>query len=149
MPRPLFTPGKEPVPIVQETGWAPGPVWTRCKKSQPPPGIFFVQGFYCSIQSMCYIRLADGQLGIQRLRSQYCYFTYFIVLARYYAPFFVLVVTLAAFYTLYLTHCGRVRQICVFNTVKLGTSASSPQCHSTRRNVSRSITPSSTTRVFW
>jgi len=26
---------------------------------------------------------------------------------------------------LYLTHCGRVTQICVFNTVKLGTSASS------------------------
>ena len=25
-----------------------------------------------------------------------------------------------------LTHCGRVRQICVFNTAKLGTSASSP-----------------------
>jgi hypothetical protein len=23
-----FTPGKEPVPIVQEAGWAPGPVWT-------------------------------------------------------------------------------------------------------------------------
>jgi hypothetical protein len=27
-PRPLFTPGKHPVPIVQEAGWAPGPVWT-------------------------------------------------------------------------------------------------------------------------
>jgi len=27
-PRPLFTPGKEPVPIVQEAGWAPWPVWT-------------------------------------------------------------------------------------------------------------------------
>ena len=27
MPRLLFTPGKEPVPIVQEAGWAPGPVW--------------------------------------------------------------------------------------------------------------------------
>jgi hypothetical protein len=26
----------------------------------------------------------------------------------------------------YLTHCGRVTQICVINTVKLGTSASSP-----------------------
>ena len=26
--RPLFTPGKEPVPIVHEAGWAPGPVWT-------------------------------------------------------------------------------------------------------------------------
>jgi hypothetical protein len=28
MPLPLFTPGKDPVPIVQEAGWAPGPVWT-------------------------------------------------------------------------------------------------------------------------
>ena len=27
-PRPLFTPGKDPVPILQETGWDPGPVWT-------------------------------------------------------------------------------------------------------------------------
>jgi len=26
-PRPLFTPGKDPVPIVQEAGWAPVPVW--------------------------------------------------------------------------------------------------------------------------
>ena len=29
-------------------------------------------------------------------------------------------------YAISLTHCGRVTQICVFNTVKLGTSASSP-----------------------
>jgi len=28
--------------------------------------------------------------------------------------------------TYILTHCGRVTQICVFNTGKLGTSASSP-----------------------
>ena len=48
----------------------------------------------------------------------------------------------------FLTHCGRVTQICVFNTVNLGTSASSLQCHSTRRNFSRGIVPSSTTRVF-
>ena len=27
-PRPLSTPGKVPVPIVQEAEWAPGPVWT-------------------------------------------------------------------------------------------------------------------------
>jgi len=26
-PRPHFTPGKDPVPIWQEAGWAPGPVW--------------------------------------------------------------------------------------------------------------------------
>jgi hypothetical protein len=23
-----FTPGRDPVPVVQEAGWAPGPVWT-------------------------------------------------------------------------------------------------------------------------
>jgi len=23
-----FTPGKQPVPIIQKAGWAPGPVWT-------------------------------------------------------------------------------------------------------------------------
>jgi len=27
-PRPHFTSGKDPVPIIQEAGWAPGPVWT-------------------------------------------------------------------------------------------------------------------------
>ena len=27
-PRPLFVSGKDPVPIVQEDGWAPGSVWT-------------------------------------------------------------------------------------------------------------------------
>jgi len=28
-PRLHFTPGKDPVPILQEVGWAPGPVWTE------------------------------------------------------------------------------------------------------------------------
>jgi len=37
MPRPHFTPGKDPVPILQEAGWAPGPVWTG-GKSRTPPG---------------------------------------------------------------------------------------------------------------
>jgi hypothetical protein len=38
-PRPgRFTPGKHPVPIVQEAGWAPGPVWT-CAKNLAPTGI--------------------------------------------------------------------------------------------------------------
>ena len=27
-PRPLFTPGKDTVRIVEEAGWTPGPVWT-------------------------------------------------------------------------------------------------------------------------
>jgi hypothetical protein len=33
-----FTPGKDPVPIVQEAGWASGPVWT-CAKNRIPTGI--------------------------------------------------------------------------------------------------------------
>jgi hypothetical protein len=33
--RPLFTPGKDPVPIVQEAGWAPGPVRTRAEDLVP------------------------------------------------------------------------------------------------------------------
>jgi hypothetical protein len=32
--RSQFTPGKDPVPILQETGWAPGSVWTG-GKSRP------------------------------------------------------------------------------------------------------------------
>ena len=30
-PQPNFTPGKGPVPILMEAGWAPGPVWTGGK----------------------------------------------------------------------------------------------------------------------
>jgi len=33
-PRPQCTHGKDPVPILQEAGWAPGPVWTG-EKSRP------------------------------------------------------------------------------------------------------------------
>ena len=32
--RPHFTPGKDPVPILQQAVWAPGPVWTG-RKSRP------------------------------------------------------------------------------------------------------------------
>jgi hypothetical protein len=34
-PRQLFTPGKDPVPIVQEAGWAPGPVSTDAENLAP------------------------------------------------------------------------------------------------------------------
>ena len=35
-PRPgRFTPGKDPVPIVQEAGWDPGPVWTGAENLAP------------------------------------------------------------------------------------------------------------------
>ena len=35
MPRPLFTPGKDPLPLVQEAGRAPGPVWTGAENLPP------------------------------------------------------------------------------------------------------------------
>jgi hypothetical protein len=35
MPRLLSPPGKDPVPIVQEAGWAPGPVWTGVENLAP------------------------------------------------------------------------------------------------------------------
>ena len=34
-PRPLFTPGKDPVPILLEDGLAPGPVWTGAENLAP------------------------------------------------------------------------------------------------------------------
>ena len=34
---PLFTPGKDPVPIVQKAEWAAGPVWTA--ENLTPTGI--------------------------------------------------------------------------------------------------------------
>ena len=35
-PRPgRFTPGKDPVPFVQEAGWAPGAVWTGAENLAP------------------------------------------------------------------------------------------------------------------
>ena len=35
MPQPHLTPGKDPVPIVQEVGWASGSVWTRAENLAP------------------------------------------------------------------------------------------------------------------
>ena len=35
MSRALFTPGKVPLPILQEAGWAPGPVWTGVENLTP------------------------------------------------------------------------------------------------------------------
>ena len=37
MPRPLFTPGKGLVAVVQEAGWALGTVWTGAENLASPP----------------------------------------------------------------------------------------------------------------
>ena len=48
--RPHFTPGKDPVSILQEAGWAPGPVWTD-GKSRSSPG-FDIQTVQFVAQSL-------------------------------------------------------------------------------------------------
>jgi hypothetical protein len=53
-PRPLFTPEKYPVPIVQEARWAPGPVWTG-EENLAPTGILFPDRSIL-IQSLCRLR---------------------------------------------------------------------------------------------
>ena len=38
-PRPgRFIPGKDPIPIIKEAGWAPAPVW-KCAENLTPTGI--------------------------------------------------------------------------------------------------------------
>jgi hypothetical protein len=54
MPWLLFTPGKDPVPAVQEAGWAPGPVWTGAE-NLAPTGIRFPDRPACS-QSLYRLR---------------------------------------------------------------------------------------------
>jgi len=44
-PRPLFTPGKDTLPIAQDAEWAPGPVWTGAE-NLAPAGIFFLNIHY-------------------------------------------------------------------------------------------------------
>jgi hypothetical protein len=40
-----FTPGKDPVPIVQEAGWAPEPVWIGAE-NLAPPGFFLTCEYF-------------------------------------------------------------------------------------------------------
>ena len=39
------TPGKDPVPILQEAGWAPGPIWTGGRSRPHRDSIEWVEKF--------------------------------------------------------------------------------------------------------
>ena len=47
-PRPHFTHGKDPVPILQEAGWAPGPVWTVENNKEKEIIMRYTNGENCS-----------------------------------------------------------------------------------------------------
>ena len=71
-PRPHFTPGKEAVPILQEAGWAPGPVWTGGKSrpdrdsisnrlacSQPLYRLSYPTHRHCYVSALIYQQIRD------------------------------------------------------------------------------------------
>ena len=66
-PRPLLTPGKDPVPVVQEAGWAPGPVWTGAE-NLAPTGIRFLDSPAYS-QSLYPLRYPAHRLRGSTLKS--------------------------------------------------------------------------------
>ena len=53
-PRPHFTQGKDPVPILQEAGWAPGPIWTGGKSRPHRDSIPTVQPVVQSLYRLSY-----------------------------------------------------------------------------------------------
>jgi len=61
--RPHFTPGKDPVPIVQEAGWAPGPVWMVGKSRSHWDLIP-----YCPARSQLLYRLSNPAHWVQLYR---------------------------------------------------------------------------------
>jgi hypothetical protein len=72
MPRPLFTPRKDPVPIVQEVGWSPGPVWTGAE-NLAPTGIWSLDRLARnrSLYRLCYLAHNVGAVGYLLLIPEY------------------------------------------------------------------------------
>jgi len=92
----LFTPGKDPVPIVQEAGWAPGPVWTGAENLASTG-----------------IRSQDSPARSQSLyRLSYPVHMNCTVNYNYFQT--VILCCLGLLEKGLLTHCGRVKQIYVF-----------------------------------
>jgi hypothetical protein len=65
-----FTPGKDPVPIVQEVGWASGPVWTGAKNLAPH------QDYFCMLVFFSYLVLYCSGIGLFNV----LFVSYFVVL---------------------------------------------------------------------
>jgi hypothetical protein len=77
-PRPLFTPGKDPVPILQEAGWAPGPVWTGAENLAP---LAFDPQTVQPVVS-CYTDWATGPIIIRCRHNNYVHTACIIILKR-------------------------------------------------------------------
>jgi len=79
-PRPHFTPVKDPVPILQEAGWAPGPVWTGGKSlphqdsipNRPASSQSLYQLSYpATLYYICWC-INDSRNGVREFGNEYC-----------------------------------------------------------------------------
>ena len=64
-PRLHFNPGKDPVPIVQETGWAAGPVWTGGKSRPHRDSIPYIY-IYISPNRKPKLKICISELPLDR-----------------------------------------------------------------------------------
>jgi hypothetical protein len=73
MPRPHSTPGKDPVLIAQEAGWAPGPVWTG-EENLAPTGIFFINfgDIHTHTYIHTYIHIQLSHMGVFLVHRNVC-----------------------------------------------------------------------------
>ena len=78
-PRPFFTPRKDPVPIVQEGGWVPRPIWTSAE-NLAPTGIRYPDRPVRS-QSLYRLRYPahHDNMTIRHLQSDFEVFLLFVV----------------------------------------------------------------------
>jgi len=63
---PLFNPGKDQVPIVQEAGWAPGPVWMGAKNLAPTGIRSLDRPASQSLYRLCY-PAHNGRIGFHKM----------------------------------------------------------------------------------
>ena len=67
-PRPLFTPGKDPVPIVQEAGWMSVPVWTGAE-NLAPTGIRSPDRPACNHQNIGRLNIIAGTVTLSAIKA--------------------------------------------------------------------------------
>ena len=71
-PRPHFTPGKDPVPILQEAGWAPGSVWKRFFARGPSSSVTIPTDLLCPQTNNRWCNMSEQRLGQIAYREKTC-----------------------------------------------------------------------------
>jgi hypothetical protein len=119
VPRPgRFTPGKDPVPIVQEAGLAPGLFWT-CAKNLAPTGVFFFyNASFCSYLVLCCsgIELGAACCGFFQQEKSDGFFYIYIYICSYLVLHcsgigLSMVICIALYRMLWISPAGKIRRL--------------------------------------